>query len=198
MRNILFLMLVSCFITGCSSVSHVSKYWDVPEEKGVLLLSFTDSSDYARKELAFKDCSTNKEYKIDHGVVPVLVRDDFPSDDKDGPLFALELEPGKHVVSNYCLLVPQGVGTDEFSLRNAPPLPFQIEKGKVTYIGNFNMNSIIERNRAMPLGAWTTGATMEISDHNQEDISVMKENYPHLRNWPVEVSIVDGSLWKYR
>lgn len=204
--NRIFLLIFSInFLFGCVSAPKSIKATDrVDSQKGVLLASVTIDDARAVLDGSFfysaKNSKKNKlgkgEYLIKSGMSMTRRFDDYPTDkSKNGRLIAIPMNAGDYELTNWNLFVSQAGGFGNISPQEPPtPLPFTIEAGHVTYLGNLHITTITGKNVfgiEVPFGAYPV-----ITNNEQIDLSLLRSKYPNLNSWPIHSALIDGSQWQ--
>ncbi len=170
----------------------------VDPNMGVLLLSATTDSFGNLDEVWYYyrlKGSDDKKSLDTYGSHIFSRPDDFPEDEnKLGRLLATSLEPGEYELFDWKILFKQGFGTLTVTPKQAAKvLSFTIYPGKITYIGNFHVDSIKGKNIfGLSVAA---GGFPVVADKSAEDMPLLKTKYPNLQDWPVEISVPDVKIW---
>lgn len=110
--------------------------------------------------------------------------------DSEGSVFAIALAPGDYIlhrweieVGAYAIIYPV----------EPPPLPFTVEKGQATYVGNLHMFFQTGRN-VIGLTSIADGRPV-ITDRSDRDIPLLLERYPNIKREEIEIEIIDDRPW---
>lgn len=196
-----FLLLFTAkLLSGCASVPESIKATDkVDPQKGILLASVTidDAPGVMDGWYFYKQKGSADEQRLDAvGLVWMTRPDDYPTDkSKDGRLIALPVKTGEYELSNWMLYISQLGGFAQISPKTKPtPLTFNIQPGKITYLGNLHINTVSGKNIfgvEIPVGGDPI-----ITNNQNIDFNLLKAKYPNLSSWPVQTNILDGNKWK--
>jgi hypothetical protein len=112
---------------------------------------------------------------------------DFTIDDADGSVFSAHLPPGNYELFNVRFFENRGsMGTTTFTSKVDFSVPFSVEEGKATYLGQFVGKRLVGKNILhLPVSA---GGYYVVSDQVERDIAILEkrgESVPrdNVQNW---------------
>jgi len=111
----------------------------------------------------------------------------------DGRVVAFELEPGEYEITSWTLYDtghgPPPHNYKYIKSKHFEPKKFIVKPGKVSYIGELHLEAVYGKNF---LGiSIVAGAKSSCTNESKRDISIFKEKYPTLNDWPIEFSVID-------
>lgn len=194
-------------LVGCVSSPQSIKPTDrVDSQQGILLASVTIDDARAVMDGWYfyrpKNSNTRKNRPVEHrldaasAIIMSQASDDYPNNkSKNGRLLAIPIKAGDYELTNWTLYISQAGGYGYISPKKLPaPLPFTIQAGQITYLGNLHLNTITGKNFfgiVVPFGAYPV-----ITNDEQVDLNLLKNKYPNLSNWPTHSALLDGSKWQ--
>lgn len=198
------IFLVGLVLSGCATKSVDTSFAFTPETETGLIVGSASSD---KKDTSWYDglvkfyyiktsevgqlASKNAGYV--YALPPTLpLGTPGPSEfsDSDGSVFAIALAPGDYILSRWEI----EVGAYAIIYPVEPvPLPFTVEKGKATYIGNLHMFFRTGRN-IIGLPSIDDGRPV-ISDRSERDIPMLLKRYPNLKREEIGIKIIDDRPW---
>ncbi|MBU0909649.1 MAG: hypothetical protein KJ717_08780 [Proteobacteria bacterium] len=197
----LILAVVLAFLSGCASMpAPISTTEKVDPSKGILLAGLTSDGSQQVMDVWFfyRLKGTTEERRLDaFGVGGLLSKpNDFAESGHEmGRLIALPVEPGEYELFNWTLYVHE-LGGYAYLSPKTPPAPhvFKIQAGSVTYIGGLHVVTVLGKNLfGIPMAF---GGNPDIKDQSARDLAILKTKYPTIADWPILMSVPDGSQWK--
>ena len=112
-----------------------------------------------------------------------------------GRVMAVSLEPGEYELYSWTLYIQIMGGYGYISPKTPPkPLPFVVNAGQITYLGNLHGKTLMGSNI---FGLSVPGdGTAVISNDFEHDIPLLKAKFPMLLNWPINDAQLNGQAWK--
>jgi hypothetical protein len=102
-----------------------------------------------------------------------------------GRLFALDLPAGNYQISDWLL---ETSGGESFTPKDWDPIPFKVEAGKATYIGDLHMLLRMGKNLLgldVVAGGWPL-----LLDNRVRDAELLRRKYPWLNDEVIQVELV--------
>lgn len=198
------LLLIAIALSGCATKSVDTSFAFTPEtETGLIVGSASaDKKDESWYDglVKFYYIKTDEVGKLGtknagfiYALPPTLplgTPGDSEFSDSDGSVFAIAVEPGEYIlhrweieVGAYAIIYPV----------DPAPLPFTVEKGQATYVGNLHMSFQTARN-IIGLTSIADGRPA-ISDRSERDIPMLLNRYPNLKREEIEIEIIDDRPW---
>lgn len=187
--RLLFLLLLCVGLSGCSTLS---VNYDGPDA-GYAVLSIVSKgpSYYSSYGLKYERQSGGGKAGF-YVSQPLFSRDglDYNGPNEMGDVIVRPMKPGDYRIYNYDLFFNGGLSQSNTSSRQKFSIPFRIEEGKVTYLGQFHAHN--QTGKLLGLDA-PGGAYFTIHDRTASDLHFAVEDYPHIRTLPFHKSVVSGS-----
>jgi hypothetical protein len=120
---------------------------------------------------------------------------DFPdTPDHSGRVLAVQLEPGEYELYSWTIYVQAVNGYGYISPKAPPtPLPFQVQAGVITYLGNLHGQTVMGQN---VFGMDVPGGGIpSITDRLERDKPMLKAKFPMLQDWPITSANLNGKEW---
>ncbi|TQV82135.1 hypothetical protein [Denitrobaculum tricleocarpae] len=198
------LLLIGFVLSGCATKSVDTSFAFTPETETGLVVGSASSDvkdeswyDGLVKFYYIKTDEIGKLGTKNAGFIyalpptlPLGAPGDSEFSDSDGSVFAIALEPGDYILSRWEIEV--GAYAIIYPVDPAP-LPFTVEKGKATYVGNLHMFFRTARN-IIGLTSINDGRPA-ISDRSERDLPLLLERYPNLKREEIEIEIIDDRPW---
>ncbi len=194
-RAILSIMLV--LLAGCAPVRFANPIIEVsPAESGHVVMAIGSDRNYSYQSTAWIIRSVADDR---HGALiwptPGVelkfgAKHDYLFDEKWGEVASLALPPGKYELVSFQL--ERGRGT-AFFIRWTPrkrfAIPFSVEQGKVTYLGEMLTRSV----RVSSFPARSEPRVFELTNQFERDMVYARKKYPALQSLPVTIAVPDVS-----
>lgn len=162
-------------LAACANVS--SDYKLNPSGEGLLIGSLTTDLGIGHYSLQLLSLDTGKPVtgpRTGSSMYPAIPPMRDADLNRDGNLFAIELPPGRYAFRSWNMRVGY---TDRGS--SVPfELPFVIEAGKATYLGNVH---------------WPKNWRVTLSDQAERDLPLLKKRYATLASAPLAFAIESGT-----
>jgi hypothetical protein len=170
--------LVLPVLTGCATFGINTKL--PPNEGGVVVVSLGGAplSDAGLVTLYVQDVSskaTGEFRDVGWSAPPV----DFSSTDGNGYVKALRMPSGSYAITNFSVVQ----GNVRFSARASFSIPFTVEKGKITYLGEYL--AYMDKKPIHSLSSRFFFSRMVVQDRQARDIEVMTKRMPEIAAYPV-------------
>lgn len=111
--------------------------------------------------------------------------------DEQGKLYLLELPAGNYEFYNFRIMISTGMGYNEITAKNEFSMPFQVEAGKVKYVGEVRMKDVMGKNL---LGlSVPAGVIPSVSDKHERDLATAKTLYPKILPESVVIDVKPSS-----
>lgn len=168
--------------------------------KGILLVSVTSDKDKPGIDAwyYFRKKGDTEPVRLDaSGFYFFEKPNDYPNDrTRAGRVFAFSLEPGEYELINWTLYFMVTANSYSYISPNVdpPPRSFSIAPGRITYIGNLHVHTLMGKNvfgMAIP-----AGGNPEITDRLEDDTDLILTKYPGLDDWPLDKSVPDARAWQ--
>jgi len=192
------LCLLAILLTGCA-VSNVDRDFSFENnpEQGIVIASVSFDRAGSRNFQAM--------FYLDEGItgasVPsrrlealperVTIRMGSQFKDSYGQVLAISLPAGRHVISSWRLVRSAGYIVSPSG--KMPPLEFQVEAGKVQYIGNLHLN-LAEANNVFGFRI-VADASPEIRDSQDRDLPIIRKKYPQFAD-RMEIRLLPLGPWE--
>lgn len=111
--------------------------------------------------------------------------------DSYGQVLAISLPAGRHTISSWRLV--RSAGYTLSPSEKMVPLEFQVEAGKVQYIGNLHLN-LAEGNNVLGLPV-IADASPEIRDRQDRDLAIIRKKYPQFAG-RTEIRLLPLGTWE--
>ncbi len=106
-----------------------------------------------------------------------------------GGLVSLELPPGEYSINKFEAFTDGGTNTIEYYNTIETELPFSIEEGKITYLGEVYGNAL---KKNVTLFNLTQSVDFYVNDFWERDRKELIEKYPFLKDIPAETKLLEG------
>jgi len=196
MKNIIVTTFMLVILVGCSRQFNIEPEALIEKSEGILMASITKSS------MTPSTVAHITYEKIDGGgTLSVSTKsfdliDDYEKVDKSGQLVVIESEPGDYQLTGWQLNASSGYVNTTITPKDTPePLSFTIKPGVITYIGNLHVKTT-KFSKNMLGHHMVTGASISITDEQEEDKKVLYDKYPNISEWPINNEVPDGSKWQ--
>jgi len=191
------ILILICFLSGCVSYDIQENYTLKPEsEIGIIVGSMTQDSQSGTKSaysifyIQNKDGSPFKYVQSKEDAFFSRYKDS-EFDDIEGRIFSLEAPAGHYKITGW--QINNGTGMRIYPKEYADPIEFEVQAGKITYIGNFHMK--METGENIFGIDITAGGYPVIKDSFERDYAVFKVRYPNLRSTPYIKTIPYTGVW---
>jgi len=174
------LLSLAWLLSACASpTASVSKSYTLnsESENGLLVGSVKYRGLLSGYKVYFRGLNNNQSGYFEAGkgmmLIPIPPSSDF--ENAKGKLQVTELPAGEYIISQW------GVTSGYANLSQTQPftIKFKIESGKATYIGSFIFSV------TNTMGLTVTGVRADFEDKYSEDIPVLRQKYPNLKDIPV-------------
>jgi len=181
MKAFVFLIMgiVSITIQGCATTNIGKSYsFSEHQEKGVIIGSFVQEGKVYTNDLYYRKMDSGKYdfLRMNPFLLPGFIyQGDFQK--VKGKLFAIDLEPGKYEFYQVQIVA----GTWRANSRIGP-FPFTVEKGKVSYVGEYRLTKMI-RDRRFSFNARSKfhfDKGFMVSNKNERDLNLISTKYPEI------------------
>lgn len=194
---LLLALLASCGPQPKPSIAgYGTTLYDVaPEQLGLLAGSFgTLKSErrFSGSRLLIRHVSSGQTAAFEfHGGGFMVASDqpDFIKSDSHGAVFTMKLPAGTYEIYSFGLFQSGGFGGWYGSMREFS-VPFTIEGGKITYVGEYIIRRVPGGNveGLNAIGA-STGAYLEFDDQQARDLAIARQKWPDF----AAASVVSGT-----
>lgn len=175
--------LILPVLTGCATFGINTKL--PPNEGGVVVVSLGGAplSDAGLVTLYVQDVSSKAqgEFRVDRDfgwpLQPTPI--DFSSAHGTGYVKALRMPSGSYAITNFSAVQ----GNVRFSARASFSIPFTVEKGKITYLGEYL--AYMDKKPIYSLSSQFFFSRMVVQDRQARDIEVMTKRMPEIAAYPV-------------
>jgi hypothetical protein len=151
------------------------------ETRGIVVGSFARDPEapyYVSQAISFQNSAHGARHRVLATYPDSLVNkptpDEFETPDSKGAIFVRLLEAGEYSFNGFSVSHHTSRGTATISPRHDFSVPFQVEAGKVNYIGEFKRVSLEGKGDEAPLPGWA------ISDRMERDREVIAREYPDI------------------
>ncbi len=175
--------LVLTTLAGCANFGINTKL--PPSEGGVVVVSLGSAplSDTGLVTLYIQEVSSKArgEFRVDRDIgwpaPSTLV--DFSSVDGNGYVKALRMPSGNYEITNFAAVQ----GNVRFSARASFSIPFTVEKGKITYLGEYL--TYMDKKPIYSLSSRFFFSRMVVQDRQVRDIEVITKRMPEITAYSV-------------
>jgi hypothetical protein len=185
-------ILVLHTIAGCASVNGIDTKPPL-NESGVAVVSLGSAplSGFGPMSLYIRDINTKAfgEFRVayDAGWPTPRTPIDFASVDGNGYVTALRMPPGNYEITNFAKME----ANTRISAKITFSIPFNIEKGKTTYLGEYL--AYMNRKPTYSLSSRFFFSRMVVQDRQTRDIDVMTKRMPEIATYPVINAILKAN-----
>lgn len=114
--------------------------------------------------------------------------EDFDSEEGAGTVFALPLPPGKYEFYKYYMFQSGGTAQIVWKPHEEFSIPFEIQAGRATYIGEVRAVNLFEKNMfGIKL---SDGARFEVKDAYERDAPILATKFAVLSGVPVDSAVL--------
>lgn len=194
--SMLFLIMLGCASTqGVKNIApEIPKDYSGPDA-GYLIVSLGASpkTHYTTYTLFFRpkheNMSGNVYYRQEGNIFFPRSERDFDDPNGNGIVYVHRMPAGEYTVVNFRIWQNSGRVQRHFYPKEPFSIPFVIEPGVATYIGEFLADGITGKNFiGMNVPA---GAIFKIANKQDRDIPVAKKKYPEIQNIKVAIPASD-------
>lgn len=198
-KLIIWLVFVA-LVTGCNA--HSPKLPEsfseasMPPDHGVVVGSFTRDTEggiYTVYRFKFREIRDRKNTETwisvgtDTGISGIQFPKDIVDENTEGALFFYQLPAGEYEFHNYEIILAGGYSTSTWTAKEPYSIPFEIQAGKVSYLGEIKSRGLKGKNLlGMSVSA---GIVFNILDNEARDTGMLRQKYPDY-NWDSVVNSV--------
>lgn len=150
------------------------------------------SPDVARIDFKFKAIDgKNRSGIIEFNAYNVVTGVSYKKLDQytRGGLVALELPPGDYSINKFVAHIDGGTTTVEYYNTIETILPFSVEAGKITYLGEVYGNALRKK---LLLFNVSQSVDFYVNDFWERDRKELLEKYPFLKDIPAQTKLLEG------
>jgi len=188
-RNVFLLIVSVLLMQGCVGVNLGLK----PKEKiepnnGVFVISAT------RKGAGIASVTIEGEKGKLYVVKSLdILSGNIEEGEIEGNVYAFQGKPGIYKLVHWQLYIYSGITETVISPKKLEPITFEVKPGKITYLGNYHIDTLYGKNiLGIDIPA---GAKITISDKEYRDLSIAKKEHPNIANMPVIKSVSSIQNW---
>lgn len=199
--KLLLSLTIVLFAAGCANApSSLTPDQKPAPDRGVLVASVTADHHRQPNDAWFyvRRVGTQEPIRLSaFGPASYLYKsNDYPDHpSRRGQLVAMPLEPGDYELFGWTLYLRTFGGYGYISPKTPPPpLAFKVAAGRVTYLGNLHVDTVLGRSL---IGLEiAVGGEVRVVDDFDPDVNLMKTKYPNLAALPIDRQAPSIPSWK--
>ena len=196
MKKYLILILVVFLISGCASNGQLDSTSEFDPVNGVFVTSVTKAGPSQNAWFYFQKIGTHDGFRMD--ALGKRNDRDFDNDNiKEGRVLAFQVPEGNYELERWEIRMVQLTVVDQnIKPRKISAIPFTVNAGEMTYIGNLHLKTTTSKGLfGRPVAS---GGYAVISDEKDIDLPILKEKYPKLKDLPINIEVSENSEWGVR
>lgn len=188
MRRSIEIVVLFMLISGCATRNIDEQYRPTSTNgNGIVIGSITYQGNYAEYQVVYRRRPDGPPAFVHHGesakLIPYIPKGDFENNEPKGSLYAIELPEGDYEIYNWHVFC----GAYRIAPLQEFSLPFHVQAGKVTYVGNTHFLETSKRFLAV------TGVSVTQSDESARDLAVFMRKYPNFSKAQIAETIAPGT-----